>query len=69
MDFESWWLKQPLNLFDGVTAANVKAAWHAGVAAERERCKARTVEIVGWHRNDYNGTQIDPLLRALREAL
>lgn len=37
MDFESWWMQQPISDFDGVTAAHVEAAWRAGVAAERER--------------------------------
>lgn len=39
------------------------------VARERERCKSSALEIVLWHRNDYNGSVIDPLVAALRRQL
>lgn len=39
------------------------------LAAERERCKARAVHIVEWHRNDYNRQQIDPIVAELRNGL
>lgn len=37
--------------------------------AERERCKARALEIIGWHRNDYNGRQVDTILAEIKNAL
>lgn len=39
------------------------------VARERERCKDRALEIVLWHRNDYNGSVIDALVAELRRQL
>lgn len=45
MDFEPWWMKQPISGFDGVTAVNVEAAWFAGAAAEREGCIAICREV------------------------
>ena len=38
-------------------------------AAERERLKARAVQIVEWHRNDYNRQQIDRIVAELRNGL
>jgi hypothetical protein len=41
----------------------------AAAAAERKRFKARAVQIVEWHRNDYNRQQIDPIVAELRSGL
>jgi hypothetical protein len=48
---------------------DMRSALDAAVAAERERCKARAVQIVEWHRNDYNRQQIDPIVAELRNGL
>ena len=39
------------------------------VRDERERCKARAVQIVEWHRNGYNRQQIDPIVADLRNGM
>ena len=35
---------------------------------ESKRVKARAIEVVGWHLNDYNWEQINPVLVELRES-
>ncbi len=39
------------------------------LAAERERCKTRALQIVEWHRNDYNRQQIDPIVAELKNGM
>lgn len=39
------------------------------IEAERDACKARVFEVIGWHRNDYNAAQIDPIVDELHRAL
>lgn len=44
-------------------------ATNEALAARVEGCKARAIEVVGWHRNDYNKVQIDMIVSDLRDAL
>ena len=48
-----------------VAAGNDATAFKADI----ERLRHRVIEIIKWHRNDYNGKVIDELLTAIREAL
>ena len=51
------------------TLCNAVLAGQKAVEEERERCRSRAVQIVGWHRNDYNRQQIDAIVAELRNAL
>ena len=53
----------------GYTADQMRAYAAKEAAAERERRKARAVQIVERHRNDYNRQQIDTIVAELRNGL
>lgn len=61
----------------------IEALWTANSPGNREKraailadvrelpaqTMARAIQVVSWHRNDYNGAQIDPILLELRREL
>ena len=69
MAFDLWWLQQTISGFDGVTAANVEAAWYAGAAVERKRWAQAAAVAVQELAGCATWTQGGVTCQALRDLL